>query len=171
MEFLQSLWQFIVAGAALILSLLKTIGPWTPLLAWIAFWSLAVDWKKLQKVLLGGGAIGVVLIGLLWMLVWGVVDPPVDGYHYIFGLRLSNFVGKLVYVTMLLVIMYLSGSVQLAGLVDPLGDVLATAWNTDLTPADEHAHGDHGHGDHGHHDHADHGHSASHHDGGHSAHH
>lgn len=148
MEFLESLWQFLSAGSALILAIVKAVGPWTPLIAWIAFWSLAVDWKKLQHVLLGGGAIGVVLIGLMAMLVWGVVDPPIDGHHYIFGLQLSNFVGKLVYVTMLLVIMYLAGSVQLAGLCDPWGHYLATAWNTDLEPADDHA--DHGHGDHGH---------------------
>lgn len=158
MELLDSLGQFIVAVWGLALALIRTIGPWTPLIAWIAFWTLAVDWKKLQHVLWGGGVIGVVLIGLVWMLVWGVVAPPVDGYHYIFGLQLSNFVGKLVYVTTLIVIMYLGGSVQLSGLCDPIGNVLATAWNTDLEPADDHH--DHGHGghDHGHGAHADHGH-------------
>ncbi len=169
MELLTSLGQFIVALWALVMALIRTIGPWTPLIAWVAFWTLAVDWKKLQKVLWSGGVIGVVLIGLVWMLVWGVVDPPVDGHHYIFGLQLSNFVGKLVYVTTLIVIMYLGGSVQLSGLVDPIGNVLATSWNTDLEPAEEHAehHGDHGHGDHGHGGHgaADHGHGG--HDHGH----
>lgn len=163
MELLDSLGQFIVAVWGLALALIRTIGPWTPLIAWVAFWTLAVDWKKLQHVLWGGGVIGVVLIGLVWMLVWGVVAPPVDGHHYIFGLQLSNFVGKLVYVTTLIVIMYLGGSVQLSGLCDPIGNVLATAWNTDLEPANDHHH-DHGHGGHdhghgGHDNHADHGHA------------
>jgi hypothetical protein len=152
MDLLQSLQQFLIAFGDVLLALVTAAAPWIPLFAWIAFWALAVDWRKLHKVLWAGGLVGVVLIGLTWMLVWGVVSPPAAGFHSIFGLHLSNFTGKLVYVTTLIVIMYLCGSVQLAGLCDPFGRSLATAWNTDLEPADDHH--DHGHGhDEGGHDH------------------
>ena len=39
----------------------------------------------------------------------------VTGYHRLLGLRVSNFVGKTVYVTALICIMFLCGSVQLGG--------------------------------------------------------
>jgi len=59
-----------------------------------------------------------VLLGLMTVLVWGVIAPPEGGYHYLLGLKVSNFVGKTIYVTVLLVIMQLCGSVQLSGSVD-----------------------------------------------------
>jgi len=105
---LLALWGVLVA-------LVELIAPWTPLIAWIAFWLFAVNWVKLREVMIRGGWIGVVLIGLVMVLVWGTVAPPEGGVHYILGLSLSNYVGKTVYVTVLLCIMFLCGSVQLAG--------------------------------------------------------
>jgi hypothetical protein len=101
-------WEFLASLGALIL-------PVVPLLLWVGFWTFAVDWVKLRSFLLKGGWISLVLISLVAMLVWGMVAPPEDGFHYILGKQLTNFVGKFVYVTGLVCIMLLCGSVQLAG--------------------------------------------------------
>ena len=53
---------------------------------------------------------------VLTILVWGVVAPPELGAHNLQGLTVSNFVGKTVYVTAIVVITMLCGSVQLSGL-------------------------------------------------------
>lgn len=125
----------------LVISILLLILPWTPLIAWLAFWLFAVNWVKLRAVMVQGGWIGVIAIGFLMILIWGVIDPPASGSHYLLGLTLSNFVGKTVYVTALLTIMFLCGSVQLSG---ACGD-----WAAFPEPvADDHH--VHGHDSHGH---------------------
>ena len=126
----------------LVISILQLILPWTPLVAWLAFWLYAVNWVKLREVLAQGGWIGVVAIGFMMVLIWGVIAPPATGSHYLLGLTLSNFVGKTVYVTALFTIMLLCGSVQLSG---ACGD-----WATFPEPAADDDHG-HGHDSHGHH--------------------
>jgi hypothetical protein len=106
-------------------SVLGSVGmlllPVVPLLMWVGFWTFAVDWTKLRSFFLKGGWIGLMLLSLVAVLVWGVVAPPADGAHYILGKQLSNFVGKTVYVTGLVCIMLLSGSVQLAGVFGKAG--------------------------------------------------
>lgn len=149
-----SLREFLFAGWNVIIHLLAVVVPWTPLIAWIAFWLLAVNWEKLYPVLAKGAVIGVVLIGLMMILVWGLIAPPPDGVHHLFGLHPSNFVGKTIYVTMLLTIMALCGSVQLSGACGPL-----CKFPEDQPEDDHHSHDhghDHGHDAHGHHDAADH---------------
>lgn len=94
--------------------------PWTPLIAWIAFWLLAVNWVTLRSILLRGGWVGFLLIGLVMILVWGAAAPPLSGGHKLLGLTLSNYVGKTVYVTFLLCIALVCGSVQLSGAVRPV---------------------------------------------------
>ncbi len=100
-QLINSLQDFLVAGWHLVISILVLVVPWTPLIAWVAFWLLAVNWEKLYPVLAKGGAIGVILIGLMMIVVWGLIAPPVDGVHHFLGLNPSNFVGKSIYVTML----------------------------------------------------------------------
>ena len=112
---IQSLSELFFALWNVVYALLVLLLPWTPLAAWIVFWLFAVNWISLRKVMLSGGFIGVVLLGLVTALVWGVVAPPEGGSHFILGLTLSNFVGKIVYVTALFCIMFLCGSLQLAG--------------------------------------------------------
>ena len=114
MELLVKLGDLVWAIWDVLTAFLFLLLPWAPLFAWIAFWMLAVNWVQLRAVLLKGGWIALLLIGLVWVLIWGSVAPPV-GKHEIFGLSLSNYVGKVVYVTMLYCIMFLSGSVQLSG--------------------------------------------------------
>jgi len=112
---LENLAQLFGALWNLIYALLAGVLPWTPLLAWVVFWLFGVNWEKLRGVLLSGGWIGLVLLGIVMILVWGVVAPPEAGTHSLLGLTVSNFVGKTVYVTMLFSIMLLCGSVQLSG--------------------------------------------------------
>jgi hypothetical protein len=102
-----SLWELLTA-------LIVLIVPWTPLLAWIVFWMFAVNWVKLRETLSKGAWIGLALIGAVMVLVWGNISPG-DGAFDFFGLRVSNFVEKTVYVSGLFVIMFLAGAVQLSG--------------------------------------------------------
>ncbi|MBW3543742.1 MAG: hypothetical protein KY476_26135 [Planctomycetes bacterium] len=156
----QSLKQLWFAFRDLLVALAELLAPWLPLIValglWITFWTCAVNWERLRRVLLEGGWIGLVLVGLVTVLVWGTVDPPqwreirtddgrvftgyllgrtddtlrisgadepiaveriasTDTYHRLLGLKVSNYVGKTVYVTALICIMLLCGSVQLAG--------------------------------------------------------
>jgi hypothetical protein len=103
------------ALAVLAVSIGEVLLPLLPLVAWVAFWTFAVNWTKLRTALLQGGWVGLVLLGFLAVLVWGTVAPPAAGAHQFFGLTLGNFVGKTVLVTALVCIMLLCGSVQLSG--------------------------------------------------------
>jgi hypothetical protein len=125
-----ALWQLVVA-------ILVLVAPWTPLIAWLAYWLFAVDWVKLRAVMLQGGWIAVPLIGFVMILVWGLIAPPVGGYHVVLGLRLSNFVEKTVFVTALFTIMFLCGSVQLSG--------ACGSWARFPEPEPEEAHAAHHH--------------------------
>ncbi len=137
-ELLISLSDLLVAAWSLLRAVSGLLLPWFPLALWIGFWLCAVNWIKLREVLVSkGGLLGVLLIGAVWVLIWGVVAPPDSGSHFILGLTLSNFVGKLVYVTALFCLMFLCGSVQLSG--------CCNQW-CEVTMPDPHAHGDHGHG-------------------------
>ena len=113
-NFFNSLLDLIIAVWNVVESLFHLVLPWTPLVAWVAFWLLAVNWVKYRAVLLKGGWTGLVFTALMMILIWGLIAPPADGVHHVFGLSLSNFVGKTVYVTALFSIMFLCGSVQLS---------------------------------------------------------
>ena len=118
---MEALWeslQLLVSGVwNVLIALGGLLLPWTPLAAWIVFWLFGVNWQTLRGVLLRGGWMGLVLIGLGMVLIWGMVAPPPDGFHHFFGMEISNFVGKTVYVTSLFCIMLLCGSVQLSGML------------------------------------------------------
>src|SRR5438270_12555506 len=94
---LKALSQVIYSVWELVLALLAILAPWTPLAAWIAFWLFAVNWVKLREILAKGGWVGLVLIGAIMVLVWGSIAPGSGGFDF-FGLRISNFVEKTVYV-------------------------------------------------------------------------
>jgi hypothetical protein len=111
----QSFIQLLTALGGLAVALGRVLLPLIPLVAWIAFWTLAVNWTKLRVVLLQGGWIGLALIAAVSVLIWGTVAPPPTGSHHLLGLTLGNFVGKTVFVTTLVCIMFLCGSVQLSG--------------------------------------------------------
>ena len=119
-ELFQSLvnvfWSLLDVGV----SLVRVILPWLPLLAWLAYWSLAVNWAKATRILWNGGFIGVLLLMFGTVLVWGAVAPPIDGTHNLFGLTVSNYAGKFIYVTVLTCITFLCGSVQMSGTLGSL---------------------------------------------------
>lgn len=139
---LENLLNLVTSLWGVIWALVAIIGPWTALIAWVAYWLLAVDWSKLAPVMFRGGVVGVVLLGLMAALVWSVVSPAPYGHKFFQVLKVENFTGKLMYVTTLIVIMYLCGSVQLTG--------LCGSWASFPEPVEEPAHGHgHGHDDHG----------------------
>lgn len=98
-----------------VVALVKVVLPWLPLLAWIAFWTLAVNWVRAFDILRRGGFVGVLLLMFAAVLVWGAVAPPVAGHHEIFTLQVDNYPGKFFYVTALTCIAFLCGSAQMNG--------------------------------------------------------
>jgi hypothetical protein len=147
-QLINSLAKLLSAGWEVVISVLFLAVPWAPLIAWVAFWLLAVNWEKLYPVLAKGGAVGVVLIGLMMILVWGLIAPPQEGVHNMLGLHPSNFVGKTVYVTMLLTIMALCGSVQLSGACGSLVSFPEEVPDDHGHESDGHDHGHAGHDGH-----------------------
>lgn len=120
MELFNALIDLLAALYHVLAALMATIAPLLPLLVWVAFWTLAVDWVKLRHFFLRGGWIALLLTMFVTILVWGVVAPPESGAHNMLGLSVSNFVGKTVYVTAIVVITFLCGSVQLSGICGSL---------------------------------------------------
>ena len=141
-----------------VVNLVRVILPWLPLLAWVGFWTFAVNWAKAFPILRRGGFIGILLLMFVAVIVWAAVAPPVNGKHLMLGLSVSNYAGKFIYVTMLTCIALLCGSAQLSGAFGRLAEFPEE-------PAED-DHGHNGHDDHGH-GHTD-GHSG--HDHAHAAH-
>jgi len=137
-QLLQSLQEVITALLNVVMALVNIVLPWFPLLVWIAFWSLAVNWSRAFDILRKGGAIGVLLLMFVSVLVWGSVAPPIEGSHSLFGLTVSNFAGKFVYVTMLTCIALLCGSAQMSGAFGSLADFSDESATDDAE--DSHAH-------------------------------
>lgn len=136
-----------------VVNLARVILPWLSLLAWIGFWTFAVNWAKALPVLRKGGMVGVILLMFVAVLVWGAMAPPIDGRHMMLGLSVSNYAGKFIYVTMLTCIALLCGSAQLSG---AFGRICEFA---DEPAEDDHGHDHDGHGPgdddrHGGHDHS-----------------
>jgi len=155
---LHALLDLVVALKDVVWSLGAILIPWIPLLAWIAYWTLGANWFKLRPVLRDGGWVGLLLLGAVAVLVWGVVAPPPRGHYDLLGLHVSNFVGKTMFVSGLICLMLLSGSVQLSG--------CCNSWLTFPEDPVDDGHGGHGHDDHGHgghdHGHDSHGHASAH---------
>lgn len=106
-HFGSSLWD-------LLLAIVVVLVPWTPLAAWIVFWLFAVNWVKLRESLAKGGWVALVLLGAIMVLVWGNISQTTGSMDF-FGLQISNFVEKTVYVSGLFVMMFLAGALQLSG--------------------------------------------------------
>ena len=49
LELIYNLQTLLVASWNVIVSLLALVLPWTPLIGWVAFWLLAVNWVKLRE--------------------------------------------------------------------------------------------------------------------------
>jgi len=121
-QLLNSLLNVLTALLDVVMALVNIVLPWSPLLIWIAFWSLAVNWSRAFDILRKGGSIGVLLLMFVSVLVWGAVAPPLEGTHSLLGLTVSNYAGKFIYVTMLTCIALLCGSAQMSGAFGSLAD-------------------------------------------------
>jgi hypothetical protein len=139
-ELFHAIYELAWSLVGLLTAIVSIILPWSPLIAWIAFWLFAVNWVKLRETLAKGAWIGVALIGAIMILVWGSIAPG-SGHFDFYGLKISNFVEKTVYVSGLFVIMFLAGALQLSGFCTNCMNFEEPAL------ADEsHGHSDHGHG-------------------------
>ena len=135
LELFYSLVNVLWSLVGVVVALIRVLIPWLPLLAWIAYWCLAVNWVKAYDILRRGGFIGVLLMMFVAVIVWGAVSPPVEGSHTVFGLTVSNYTGKFIYVTMLTCIALLCGSVQMSGTFGSL-----ISFSDEKTAVDEHGH-------------------------------
>lgn len=146
LNLLESLWDLILVSG-------RGVYPYLPLFAWIAFWLLAVNWEKLYPVFWSGGWVGITLLVIATVFLWGILAPP-ETTHNILGLEVSNYIGKFLKVAALVVIAFLCGTVQLSG-------ACACCVRFEDDQLDGLEHGEHGHDSHG--DHHSHGLIADHH--------
>lgn len=114
-ELCQNLIELFWTLLAVVVALFHVVLPWLPLLAWIGFWTLAVNWVRAWDAIIRGGWTGVLLLMIAAIMVWGAVDPPESGSHQLLGLTVGNYFGKAIYVTMLTCIALLCGSAQMNG--------------------------------------------------------
>lgn len=137
-----------------VVNLFRVVLPWLPLLTWIAFWTFAVNWSKALPILRRGGVVGVLLMMFVAVIVWGAVAPPVEGQHVLFGLTVSNYAGKFVYVTLLTCIALLCGSAQLSGAFGRFGEFPEEPAEDQQGHTQDLGHDAHGHQPGGHESHA-----------------
>jgi hypothetical protein len=71
----QTLYQLVDALWTLLSALGAAIMHWSLLLAWLAWWLLAVNWSKLWPVLARGAWLPVVLLMTVAALVWSQIAP------------------------------------------------------------------------------------------------
>lgn len=109
-----AIWNMLESSIAVIAALMALVGPWLPLLAWVAFWGLCVDWRKFQPVLQSGGWIALVGVAFLAAAIWSLLVPTDSGRHLLFGLSVSNLTGKVVYTTGLVCLIHGCGAAQFA---------------------------------------------------------
>jgi hypothetical protein len=69
------LWQLVEALFNLVVELLRLGLIWSLLLAWIAWWTFAVDWRKTWKVLAQGAWVPLVLLSVTGAFVWSRIAP------------------------------------------------------------------------------------------------
>ena len=149
-ELAQAFSQFGFALWSLVVAIGRPLVPWLPLAAWVAFWMFAVNWTKLREVTAKGGWLGVLLLAVAAVLIWGTIAPTPGGTREVFGLHVSNFVEKAVYVSGLIVIANLAGSVQLSGAFGNCCRIEEPVELDEHHGHDAHGHDSHGHDDHGH---------------------
>lgn len=81
------------------------------LVLWIVWWLFLVDWAATRDSLKQGGWVGLILLGLLTVLVWGCLSPADREY---LPIPLPNFLEEFTVVFGLYVVMLGCGALQLA---------------------------------------------------------
>jgi hypothetical protein len=71
----QSFWQIMVSVGVFVVDLLRLGVHWWLVVAWIAWWLVGVNWKKLWPVLAGGAWVPLVLLMFLGALAWSRMAP------------------------------------------------------------------------------------------------
>lgn len=140
-NFVQTLVDLFVNLGQLLGDLLNVLLAWGLVVAWVAWWLWAVNWRKAWPVLAGGAWVPVVLLVVSAALVWSQIAPaPLSlGFGFI-----PNFWWQLGLTSLLACSALFLGWVQsVRGWAPPEIPI--------YPPETEHA-GDHGHGHgHGHH--------------------
>jgi hypothetical protein len=160
MELWEPFKQLALGIGSLTLQLLAT---WGLLIAWGAWWLLAVNWKKVWPALAEGAWAPAVLLVILTALVWSQMVPSDCGC--LGFMTIANFWWQLGVVSMLAALALFCGWLQ-----DYFGWTPAE-FSFDPAPVAGHVHHDHGgHHQGGEHAHHDHSHGHGHHDHGHHDH-
>jgi hypothetical protein len=109
-ELFDTLWQLVVALFNLVVELLRLGLTWSLLLAWVAWWTFAVDWQKTWKVLKQGAWAPLVLLAVTGAFVWSRIAP--DRWNCFNLLLVPNFWWQLLAVGLLLGLTLFCGWLQ-----------------------------------------------------------
>lgn len=85
----QTIVQIVTDLGSLLWALLRLVGHWLLLIAWVAWWLRAANWRKIWPALGEGAWAPVLLLGVLAALVWSQVAPT--AYPLSPALALPNF--------------------------------------------------------------------------------
>ena len=113
-ELLTSLIDLVLALLNVILALAKIVEPVVAILAWMAFWYLAVDWKRLRTVLGAGGWLVPVLVAG-FVVVIRVVTSQTGGTAMPFGpTTISPVVAAIAWTSLLAALAMICGAAQIS---------------------------------------------------------
>jgi hypothetical protein len=110
LEILQTLEHLLLDLGTLIVQFLGLALQWGVLLAWLAWWLLAVNWKKVWPVLAQGAWAPLVLLVFLTAMVWSRLDPV--PCRCLDVMTIANFWWQLFGVTLVVGLTFLCGWVQ-----------------------------------------------------------
>ena len=104
---------FLSAGGALLLTLASLLVPLIPLLAWMAFWSFAVEWTTFRATLRRGGWVVVVAFAAIGLAVAAATQSGTEPQQ--FGpLTVSPLAYNIGWTALLLSTMFYAGALQLS---------------------------------------------------------
>jgi hypothetical protein len=102
----QTLGQLVTVLGQLTWQLLELASQWLLLIIWVAWWLLAVDWRKAWPTLRAGAWAPVVLLMVIVALAWSRLEPPPAGF------AVRDFAWRLVYVAVLVAVALFCGWLQ-----------------------------------------------------------
>jgi len=106
----ESFWQIVVAAKDFVVELLRLGLHWWLVIAWLAWWLLGVNWKKLWPALAAGAWGPLVLLMFLSALAWSRIAPSdCDCLTFV---TVPNFWWQLGSVALLVSLTFLCGWLQ-----------------------------------------------------------
>ncbi len=107
---LQTLGELVAVLGQLVVQLFALGAHWLLLILWLAWWLLAVNWRKAWPVLGQGGWAPLVLLVLMVALAWSRLQPiPCDCLGFV---TVPNFWWQLGYVALLVAVALFCGWLQ-----------------------------------------------------------